>query len=430
MIHAAPASIGLAPANTGAGAHSVDAAAADERAPHFPILWHSNAPWVGTGYGAQSALFAPLINEQLPYRVTFSAFYGLKGSRLGWVSPGGHPYVVYPAGRDAYGNDVIGAHAKHWFKGEHGMVITLTDPWVLEPKIMARIPTLAWTPVDHDPLMPRTLDWFRRSGAYALAMSRFGQRVMAESGISAEYVPHGFDPTIFYPSDRRAARASLGISQDAFLVAMVAANRGIPSRKGFAQAIQAFAEFQEKHPQAVLYLHTQMESHDGESLHALCAACNVRPMMTDQYGLALGPPPGLVARIMNAADVLLAPSWGEGFGVPLLEAQACGTPVITTDFSASPEVAPAKAGNWNVQPARREWTGFDSWQMSADHDALVHALHQAYTEPAKRREARRAKVVAHAEQYEAQRVLDEFWEPVLKSTVNEMAWRRTTMERF
>jgi glycosyltransferase involved in cell wall biosynthesis len=41
----------------------------------------------------------------------------------------------------------------------------------------------------------------------------------------------------------------------------------------------------------------------------------------------------------NAADVLIAPSIHEGFGLTILEAMACGTPVITSNVSAMPEVA-------------------------------------------------------------------------------------------
>lgn len=40
----------------------------------------------------------------------------------------------------------------------------------------------------------------------------------------------------------------------------------------------------------------------------------------------------------NAANVLIAPSLHEGFGITLLEAMACGTPVITSNVSAMPEV--------------------------------------------------------------------------------------------
>ena len=43
--------------------------------------------------------------------------------------------------------------------------------------------------------------------------------------------------------------------------------------------------------------------------------------------------------LYNAADILLAPSLYEGFGLTVIEAMACGTPVITANVSALPEVA-------------------------------------------------------------------------------------------
>lgn len=396
-----------------------------------PILWHSNAPWVGTGYGAQTALFAPLINEQLQgYRVAFSAFYGLKGSRLGWVSSGGQPYIVYPGGRDAYGNDVIGAHGKHWYQGDQGMTVLLTDPWVMNAQIMGRISTLAWCPIDHDPIIPRTLDWFRRSRALPLAMSRFGERVMQDAGLKPLYAPHGFHPGIFMPQDRAAARASLNIPQDAFVVAMVAANRGVPSRKGYPEALSAFRAFQEKHPDAQLYLHTKMEEMDGEPLHVLCHSLGIRPIFTDQYALALGAPPQLVARVFNAADVLLNPSHGEGFGVPIVESQACGTPTIVTDFSSMPEVAPASVGNWNVE-GTDIWTAFESWQMRPSVDAIVAALEEAYAESNEERLARRQSVYTWAvQEYAAEHVLHTYFKPVLQDAMHEIRWRHSQMERY
>ncbi|MCD4747954.1 MAG: glycosyltransferase family 4 protein [Thermoanaerobaculales bacterium] len=43
--------------------------------------------------------------------------------------------------------------------------------------------------------------------------------------------------------------------------------------------------------------------------------------------------------LYRESDALLFPSWMEGFGLPLLEAMACGTPVVTSGCSAMPEVA-------------------------------------------------------------------------------------------
>lgn len=43
--------------------------------------------------------------------------------------------------------------------------------------------------------------------------------------------------------------------------------------------------------------------------------------------------------ITNLAELVLLPSFAEGFGLPILEAQICGTPVITSNVSPMPEVA-------------------------------------------------------------------------------------------
>ncbi len=46
-------------------------------------------------------------------------------------------------------------------------------------------------------------------------------------------------------------------------------------------------------------------------------------------------PPPAVAGILRRADVVLAPSWEqEGFGLPVLEAMACGVPVVASDISS------------------------------------------------------------------------------------------------
>ncbi len=51
------------------------------------------------------------------------------------------------------------------------------------------------------------------------------------------------------------------------------------------------------------------------------------------------PPPALMPALYNAASILVAPSFYEGFGLTVLEAMACGTPVVAADRSSLPEVA-------------------------------------------------------------------------------------------
>ena len=51
------------------------------------------------------------------------------------------------------------------------------------------------------------------------------------------------------------------------------------------------------------------------------------------------PDKGTLVKIYNAADILLAPSLYEGFGMTILEAMACGTPAIASNVASLPEVA-------------------------------------------------------------------------------------------
>jgi glycosyltransferase involved in cell wall biosynthesis len=59
---------------------------------------------------------------------------------------------------------------------------------------------------------------------------------------------------------------------------------------------------------------------------------------SDIYDLG-SPDKARLIQIYNAADVLLAPSLYEGFGLTIVEAMACGVPVITSNVSSLPEVA-------------------------------------------------------------------------------------------
>lgn len=391
---------------------------------HTKLYWHSCAPWTGTGYGTQTGLFVPLIS-QLGYDCAFGAFYGLKGSRLAWKSPvTGEAFPVYPGSNDAHANDVVGSHMRHWFGAAGGIGVMLTDPWVMSPKIIGRLPMLAWTPLDHVPMIPRTREWFKISGALPVAMSRFGEtQFLNEGHETVYYVPHGFNPNVFKPADRAQVRKALGIPQDKFVVGMVAANYGQPGRKSFSQAIAAFGQFQQTHPDSLLYLHTKIQAPEGEDIPAICAAAKVKPMTSDQYGIELGMPDALVAMMLSAFDVLLNPSTGEGFGLTMLEAQACGTPCIVTDFSAMPEVAPVSAGNWTVggQPV---WTWLGSNQLTPSIEEILDRLCDAYDEDAEGRQARRVSVYQHAmSNYQADHVTETYWKPVLEDAAIQFSWR-------
>lgn len=81
-------------------------------------------------------------------------------------------------------------------------------------------------------------------------------------------------------------------------------------------------------------------------------------------------PPEDLPAIYNLARIFVYPSIYEGFGLPPLEAMACGTPVITTRTSAMQDLVGEAA--WLVAPD--------------DERALTEAIRQMWTDPALRQE--------------------------------------------
>ena len=321
----------------------------------------------------------------------------------------------YPADQwDAYGNAIIQAHAEHHFEGglRDGLVMSLIDVWVLQPQVWRKLNACSWVPIDHAPLPGMIRQFFEGSQAIPLAMSRFGQEQLAEW--DPIYLPHGIDTHTLKQYDQGECREALNLPEDAFIVGMVAANKGAPSRKGFAQAFEAFAQLARKRSDAFLYLHTEATGRaDGEPLPAMLEAFGVpgdRVRFCNQYRYMSHPAPASeLARMYSAFDCLLNPAHGEGFGLTVLEAQSCGVPVIVSDFSAMPEVG---AVGWHCE-TRQAWTYQRSFQRVCDPQDVYAALEDAYSGKA-RDVTVKAAARAHAEKYDANLVTVEYLLPALK----------------
>lgn len=371
-----------------------------------------------TGYGAQTKLFAPRLAEH--HELTLSSFYGLEGARLAWEG-----IEVLPGLGGEYGNASLMSHARHCFgESRDGLVVTLIDVWVLSPQVVSQLNCACWVPIDHAPAPPAVLRFFAESGAVPIAMSRFGVEQL--QGLDPLYVPHAVDTEVFRPHDRSETRALVGVDEDAFLVGMVAANKGRPSRKGFQQALEAFALFRRRHPKALLYLHTIVDPNysQGEDLASLMAALGLPDdsvRICDQYRMAHNPlGEQMMARIYSTFDVLVNPAQGEGFGIPIMEAQACGVPVIVTDFSAMREVCGA---GWRVG-ATPVWTGQGSWQAVAKVGDIVQALEDCHALGAAKRIKLSDRARRHALGYDVEKVLDEQMLPALEQASERFEARK------
>lgn len=140
---------------------------------------------------------------------------------------------------------------------------------------------------------------------------------------------NGVDLELFRPEDRAQARITFGM-RDEFVLASVG---HLIERKGHHLAIEAMPQL----PDAVLYIAGAGE--EENRLHQLA----------DRLGVAgrirfLGAIPQIQLRTLyNAADALILASSREGWANVLLEAMACGTPVVASNVWGTPEVVASPA---------------------------------------------------------------------------------------
>jgi len=198
------------------------------------------------------------------------------------------------------------------------------------------------------------------------------------------------------------------------VIGINAANQD-PVRKAFPEQFAAFAQFRKKHPEALLGVHSRIQTRQGVDLQRLAADLGIlgSVIFADQFAVASGMMGAAdLAKWYGVLDVLSNASYGEGFGLPVIEAQACGTPVVTTGFSAMIEVTGA---GWCVVGDPYYNRGHNGWWMRPSVQAIAAAYESAYEEAASMREDARK----FALRYDADRVLKEHWVPVLRDLLGE-----------
>jgi glycosyltransferase involved in cell wall biosynthesis len=181
-----------------------------------------------------------------------------------------------------------------------------------------------------------------------LAYSEWSEKIILNSlGISAsedrdlQQLPHGIDTSVFYPRGKKwrqnfgqlSVRRPLSIADKELLVGVVATNQ---PRKDYGLAIQVCAELAKTH-RLRLWIHT-----DSLDRHWSL------PYLLTDYGMNNAEhivststvDNDTLAKLYSSCDVTLGIGNSEGFGYPIFESLACGTPCIHGNNGGAPEHMP------------------------------------------------------------------------------------------
>ena len=283
------------------------------------------------------------------------------------------------------------------------VVVILQDPQVIMKYLFSNSydqdrvflqarPILAYIPVDGTG-HPQT--WgVLKDVVTRVAMSKFGRDTWMPE---AQVVYHGVDADTFRPVTERAitlssghvlktkrdCKKAFGFDPDGFLVLRVDRNS---LRKDYPDTVKALWPLLVKHKDIQVHFHCEANDVAGVNLAQMLSR---RPELKDHFQFPAGlntffgwPEEDLVA-LYNAADVFVSTTWGEGFGLTLAEAAACGIPIVTQDVSTMPEVVGPGAV---LLPPERSVTvasGEDQWLPNVS--LFTEAIEKLYLSAGMRR---------------------------------------------
>ncbi|RLQ20782.1 glycosyltransferase [Seongchinamella sediminis] len=269
--------------------------------------------------------------------------------------------------RARFGFNIIDSH----FGYPEGYAAVQLGRWLKCPVTL----TLRGTEVRHArdkalrPLLIKALTGADR----VITVSDSLRRLALELGVApgrAQVVANGVDADKFYPADRAAMRAKFNLPAGARVLITVG---GLVERKGFHRVIELMPALLRQFPD-LHYLIVGGASAEGDWGPRLREQVDTLGLAERVHFLGTIPPEAL-REPLSAADVFVLSTRNEGWANVLLEAMACGLPVVTTDVGGNAEVvAQPELGMvvpFDDAPALQQALA-QALQQQWDHDAIVN----------------------------------------------------------
>lgn len=196
--------------------------------------------------------------------------------------------------------------------------------------------------------------------------SRWGAESFRASGVTVpiEIVPLGYDPLVFFPTGEKSAVCTFG-------TAGALSAGGL--RKNIGRVVKLFA----------MAFPTESDVRLRVKITPNCPPFEIHEDPRVEVLRASLPYPDL-ARWNRSLDVYVNASFAEGFGLHLLEAMACGVPLISTEFSGVSEFFDSDVGYvvpHTLFETRNEY--YRGRWADPDDNAIIERMREIYRDRAK-----------------------------------------------
>lgn len=335
------------------------------------IVMMSDSPTIPTGYGRVIKTLAADFIER-----------GHEVEVIGWGyggEPHDLPYNIIPTPHhDRFGESVISSYIRF---EKPDILFTLGDPWMLEfiPHMEERgaVTWVSYFPLDGAPVPLNWHKWIMAADV-PVVFSKYAYELIRSTLPNARaplFIPHGVDTEVFRPLNKPQIKEEYGVS-DKFVVGTVARNQ---PRKNLPALIKAFSIFAAGKEDTLLYMHTQVRD-VGWNIDELVARFNLedKAFTTTGFDAFKGVSDSELVEVYNTFDIFVLPTMAEGFGLPILEAQSCGVPVLVTDYSACSELVVDRQELLKVKDLLIMGRGIE--QAVVDVDDIVRKLNFFYND--------------------------------------------------
>lgn len=253
----------------------------------------------------------------------------------------------------------------------------------------------------------RKRDIFSKSRLYVTApcewlMQKVQQSILAPAIVKARVIPNGGDLSIFHPADRLRTRVDLGIARDAKVLLFTA--NGIRKNiwKDYATMKAAVAMVAERIQGQELLFIALGEGGPPEKIGP--AEIRFVPYQKDRKA---------VARYYQAADLYVHAARAEVSPLTIIEALACGTPVVATGVGGIPEqVKGLELPQFSLWNAGLNRYGMDEATgvlvPRGDGPAMAASIERLLCDDSLRRRLGQNAALDAAKRYDVQGQVDEF----------------------